>query len=63
VRRLPLTARVTAAQEASPIFVLASFQDNRVFFNRTNRTVGQLTFFRRLVRRFKTPQTTVWEFQ
>ena len=33
------------------------------FFNETNKVVGQLTFFRRLVRRFKTAQTLVWEFR
>ena len=43
--------------------MLASFQSNKAFFNETNRVVGQLTFFRKLVRRFKTPQTLVWEFQ
>ena len=45
------------------MFVLASFQSNKAFFNETNRVVGQLTFFRTLVHRFKTPQTLVWEFQ
>ncbi len=35
----------------------------RTFFNQTNKVVGQLTFFRTLVHRFKTPQTLVWEFQ
>ena len=54
---------MTAATEGSPIFVLASFQDNKAFFNQTNRVVGQLTFFRKLVHRFKTPQTLVWEFR
>ncbi|MBV8956163.1 MAG: hypothetical protein JO179_18640 [Solirubrobacterales bacterium] len=59
----PLTQPITAGTEGSPIFVLASFQNNPRFFNETNRVVGQLTFFRTLVQRFKTPQTTVWEFQ
>ncbi len=59
----PLTSGVSAAREGSPVFVLASFQKNRQFFNETNKVVGQLTFFRHLVRRFKTPQTLVWEFQ
>ena len=27
------------------------------------KVVGQLTFFRKLVAEFKTPHTTVWEFQ
>ncbi len=43
--------------------MLASFQNNKAFFAETNRVVGQLTFFRTLVRRFRTPQTLVWEFQ
>jgi hypothetical protein len=59
----PLISGVSAAREGSPVFVLASFQKNRQFFNETNKVVGQLTFFRHLVRRFKTPQTLVWEFQ
>ena len=63
LRRQALSKRVTAATEGSPIFVLASFQDNKAFFNQTNRVVGQLTFFRKLVHRFKTPQTLVWEFR
>jgi hypothetical protein len=45
------------------VFVLASFQQNHVFFNQTNKVVGRLSFFRTLVRRFKTAQTLVWEFQ
>jgi 4-amino-4-deoxy-L-arabinose transferase-like glycosyltransferase len=63
LRRQGLLKPITAGTEASPVFVLASFQDNPVFFNQTNKVVGQLTFFRRLVARFKTPQTIVWEFQ
>jgi 4-amino-4-deoxy-L-arabinose transferase-like glycosyltransferase len=63
IRRQALTRPISAGREASPLFVLASFQTNRAFFNQTNKVVGQLTFFRKLVRRFKTPQTTVWEFQ
>jgi hypothetical protein len=63
LRRQGLARRISAATEGSPIFVLASFQSNRTFFNETNRIVGQLTFFRKLVHRFKTPQTVVWEFQ
>jgi hypothetical protein len=63
LRRQPLTQPVSAGGEGSPVFVLASFQTNKTFFNETNRVVGQLTFFRTLVRRFKTPQTFVWEFQ
>ncbi len=63
LRSQPLTVPITAGREASPIFVLASFQGNKTFFNETNKVVGQLGFFRTLVRRFKTPQTLVWEFQ
>ena len=63
LRGQPLTSGVSASTEGSPVFVLASFQKNRQFFNQTNKVVGQLTFFRHLVRRFKTPQTMVWEFQ
>ncbi|MDQ6817539.1 MAG: hypothetical protein M3018_09085, partial [Actinomycetota bacterium] len=63
LRIKPLDARVSAREEGSPIFVLASFQSNPAFFNATNKVVGQLTFFRKLVRHFTTPQTLVWEFQ
>ena len=63
LRRQPLSQGVSAQREGSPVFVLASFQSNKQFFNQTNKVVGQLTFFRKLVRRFKTPQTLVWEFQ
>jgi len=63
LRGQPLSAPMTAGREGSPVFVLASFQGNKRFFDETNRTVGQLTFFRTLVHRFKTPQTLVWEFQ
>ena len=54
---------MTAQREGSPVFVLASFQTNKAFFDETNRAVGQLGFFRTFVRKFKTPQTVVWEFQ
>jgi hypothetical protein len=63
IHRQPLTARIKAGGEGSPLFVLASFQDNKRFFNVTNKIVGQLAFFRSLEHRFKTPQTLVWEFQ
>ena len=63
LRGQPLSAPITAGREGSPVFVLASFQGNKAFFNQTNKTVGQLTFFRTLVQRFKTPQTLVWEFR
>jgi uncharacterized membrane protein len=63
LRSQPLGAAVLARNEGSPIFVLASFQNNKAFFAETNRVVGRLTFFRTPVRRFTTPQTLVWEFQ
>jgi uncharacterized membrane protein len=63
LRGQPLSRAVSARTEGSPVYVLASFQSNREFFNKTNKVVGQLTFFRKLVHRFKTPQTIVWEFQ
>jgi hypothetical protein len=63
IRSQPLTTSISAEREGSPVFVLASFQTNKTFFNQTNKVVGQLTFFRKLVHRFKTPQTIVWEFQ
>jgi uncharacterized membrane protein len=63
LRSQPLSVPITAGREGSPVFVLASFQSNKGFFSQTNKVVGQLTFFRKLVRRFKTPQTLVWEFQ
>jgi hypothetical protein len=63
IRKQALSARLSAAAEGSPLFVLASFQRNKQFFTETNRVVGQLSYFRTLIRRFKTPQTLVWEFQ
>jgi 4-amino-4-deoxy-L-arabinose transferase-like glycosyltransferase len=63
LRSQPLSTPITAATEGSPVFVLASFQNNKAFFDETNKVVGQLTFFRTLVHRFNTPQTLVWEFQ
>jgi hypothetical protein len=63
LRSLPLSTKVSAGLEGSPVFVLASFQSNKAFFNQTNKVVGRLTFFRKLVHRFTTPQTIVWEFQ
>jgi hypothetical protein len=63
LRSQPVTKGITAGTEGSPVFVLASFQDNKEFFNQTNKVVGQLTFFRTLVHHFKTPQTQVWEFR
>jgi uncharacterized membrane protein len=52
LRSQPLTQPISASREGSPVFVLASFQSNRAFFNETNK-----------VHRFKTPQTLVWEFR
>jgi uncharacterized membrane protein len=63
LRSQPLPVAVSAQREGSPVFVLASFQSNKAFFDQTNKVVGQLTFFRKPVHRFKTPQTLVWEFQ
>jgi mannosyltransferase len=63
LRSQPLSQAVSASREGSPVFVLASFQSNKAFFNETNKVVGQLTFFRKLVHRFTTPHTIVWEFQ
>jgi hypothetical protein len=63
LRRQPLSVPITAGVEASPVFVLASFQSNPAFFDETNKVVGQLKFFRTLVHVFNTPQTLVWEFQ
>jgi uncharacterized membrane protein len=63
LRSQSLSQAVSASREGSPVFVLASFQSNKAFFSQTNRVVGQLSFFRKLVRRVKTPQTIVWEFQ
>jgi hypothetical protein len=63
LRSQPLDTTVSARAEGSPIFVLASFRSNPAFFNETNKLVGQLTYFRKLVKHFSTPQTVVWEFQ
>jgi uncharacterized membrane protein len=63
LRSQPFAQAVSARTEGSPVFVLASFQSNKAFFDQTNKVVGQLTFFREFVHRFKTPQTFVWEFQ
>jgi uncharacterized membrane protein len=63
LRSRPLRRGVPRRREGTPVFVLASFQDNDLFFNRTNRVVGKLDFQRRLLARFETPQTRVWEFR
>ena len=46
-------AACPSASEGSPVFVLASFQDNQLFFNRTNKVVGQLDFRRQLLQRVR----------
>ena len=44
--------------------MLASFQDNKPFFDRTNKVVGQLDLLPQAAcSSFKTPQTQVWEFR
>jgi hypothetical protein len=63
LRRRPLRQGVPRRREGSPVFILASFQDNQLFFDRTNRVAGKTDFLRRLVRKFETPQTKVWEFR
>jgi uncharacterized membrane protein len=63
LRKRPLALGKPARSDGSPVFVLASFQDDPAFFNRTNKVVGQLDFDRDLVRKFKKPQTIVWEFR
>ena len=63
LRSRPLRRGVPKRREGTPVFVLASFQDNDLFFDRTNRVVGKLDFQRRLLARFDTPQTKVWEFR
>jgi uncharacterized membrane protein len=63
LRRRPLRLGTPRRRAGSPVFVLASFQDNGQFFDRTNRVVGKLDFQRRLLRQFETPQTKVWMFR
>ena len=63
IKRQSLRTIVPKNREGNPLFVLASFQDNTQFFNETNRKIGQLDFFRPLVRKVEKPQTTVWEFR
>ncbi len=63
LRSRPLRRGVPARREGSPVFVLASFQDNQQFFDRTNRIVGKMDFERRLLRRFEKPQAKVWVFR
>jgi hypothetical protein len=63
LRRQPLRNGVPKRKAGSPVIVIASFQDNDLFFDRTNRVVGKLDFQRRLLAKFETPQTKVWEFR
>ncbi len=64
LRSQPLTARsVRARRRGARCSCSPRSRTISTFFNQTNKVVGQLTFFRRLVRRFKTAQTLVWEFQ
>jgi uncharacterized membrane protein len=63
IRSRPLTKGPPPRRDGSPVFVLASFQDNKQFFDRTNKVVGQMEFNRRLLRKFHTAQTEVWEFR
>lgn len=63
LRRQPLNRTNPRRIKGSPVFVLASFQDNKSFFDRTNKVVGQLDFFRKRVKRVRTPQTLVEEFR
>ena len=63
LRRRPLREGVPKRREGSPVFVIASFQDNKKFFDRTNKVVGKLDFQRRLIAKFEKPQTNVWEFR
>ena len=50
LRRQPLARSNPRRIRGTPVFVLASFQDNKAFFARTNKFIGQLDFFRRKVK-------------
>ena len=63
VRRQPLSRTNPRRVRGNPIFVLASFQDNKAFFARTNKAIGQLDFFKKRVKRVKTSQTLMEEFR
>lgn len=63
LRSRPLRRGLPKRSEGSPVFVLASFQDNKLFFDRTNKLIGRLNFFRKRVRSVKTAQTRVVEFR
>jgi uncharacterized membrane protein len=71
----PLRQGLPRRNEGSKVYVVASFQDNKLFFDRTNKLVGKLTFFSRhraggkerffgnKVVHVTKPQTEVWEFR
>jgi hypothetical protein len=63
LRSRPLRRGVPKRKEGSTVFILASFQDNKLFFDRTNKLVGKLNFFRKRVKHVKKAQTEVWEFR
>ena len=64
LRRRPLREGAPVRRrDGRPLFVLASFQDNELFFDRTNRVVGRLDFFRDRIKRIEKPQTLVVEFR
>jgi hypothetical protein len=63
LRREPLRLAKPRRTKAHPVFVLASFQNNKQFFNETNKIVGQLDFFRKRVQKVNKAQTTVWEWR
>ena len=62
LRRRPLRQGVPRPKDGSPVFVIASFQDNKLFFDRTNRVVGKLDFPAPAAK-FEMAQTKVWEFR
>jgi uncharacterized membrane protein len=73
IKRRPLKDGFPKRKEGRQVFVLASFQDNKLFFDRTNKTVGKLRFFAtrsaaakrrfRRVKHVKKAQTELWEFR
>jgi uncharacterized membrane protein len=63
MRSRPLRNGDPPRSAGSPVFVLASFQDNPAFFDRTNRIVGKMAFERKLLRKFSKSQAEVWEFR
>jgi uncharacterized membrane protein len=63
LRSEPLRAAVPRRTKGGPVFVLASFQKNKQFFNETNKKVGQFDFFRKRTHRYTEPLTIVWEWR